>query len=134
MEHDSAWKEVLENLFEDFLLFFFPHIHQEIDFSKGYDFLDKELQQIIRDSKTGTRIVDNLVKVFLIDGSEKWLLIHIEIQGYEQEEFPERMYVYNYRIFDKFRKEVASLALLTDDNPKFRPTEYRRAPFTSLLI
>ncbi len=43
------------------------------------------------------------------------------------EEFPERMYIYNYRIFDKFRKEVVSLVLLTDDNPNFRPREYQRS-------
>jgi len=52
------------------------------------------------------------------------LLIHIEIQGYEEREFPERMFTYNYRIFDKVRKEVVSLALLTDANPNFRPNEY----------
>lgn len=65
--------------------------------------------------------------MYLRDGSETWLLIHIEIQGYEEKEFPERMYIYNYRIFDKFRKNVISLALLTDDNPKFRPNEYNRS-------
>jgi len=127
MEQDSPWKEVLEDLFEDFLAFFFSHIHKEIDFSRGYEFLDKELQQIVAISETGKRIVDKLVKVYLRDGSEKWLLIHIEIQGYEEKEFPERMYIYNYRIFDKFRKEVVSLALLTDDNPNFYPSEYRRS-------
>jgi hypothetical protein len=37
------------------------------------------------------------------------------------------MYIYNYRIFDKFRKTVISLALLTDDDLRFRPTEYRRS-------
>jgi len=37
------------------------------------------------------------------------------------------MYVYNYRIFDKFKHEVISLALLTDENPNFRPNEYSRA-------
>lgn len=63
MDYDSPWKEVVEDLFEPFLLFFFP----------------------------------------------------------------ERMYVYNYRIFDKFQKEVISLALLTDDNPRFRPNEYHRS-------
>ena len=125
-EHDSAWKEVLEDLFEEFLLFFFPDIHHDIDFSRGYQFLDKELQKIIKGSNTGKRIVDKLVKVYLIDGSEKWLLIHIEIQGQEEKEFPERMYVYNYRLFDRYRRDVVSLAVLTDDNPQFRPTEYRR--------
>jgi hypothetical protein len=37
------------------------------------------------------------------------------------------MYIYNYRIFDKFRKDVVSLALLTDTSPKFRPNEYHRS-------
>jgi hypothetical protein len=37
------------------------------------------------------------------------------------------MYIYNYRIFDKFRKPVISLALLTDDNPSFCPREYHRS-------
>ncbi len=124
MEFDSPWKEILEDLFEPFLLFFFPQIHRDIDFSKSHEFLDQELQQIIKDSETGKRIVDKLVKVYLKDGSEKWLLIHIEIQGYAQEEFPERMYVYNYRIFDKFRRTVISLALLTDENPNFRPEAF----------
>jgi len=126
MEHDSAWKEVLEKLFEGFLFFFFPNIHKDIDFSRGFEFLDNELQQIAVESETAKRIVDKLAKVYLLDGSEQWLLIHIEIQGYEQKEFPERMYVYNYRIFDKFRREVISLALLTDENPDFRPNEYHR--------
>jgi hypothetical protein len=27
MDYDGPWKEAVEDLFEDFLLFFFPHIH-----------------------------------------------------------------------------------------------------------
>jgi hypothetical protein len=127
MEQDSPWKDVVEDLFEAFLFFFFPDVHKEIDFSKGYQFLDKELQKIIKSSKTGKRYADKLAKVYLVDGSEKWLLIHIEIQGYEEKEFPERMFIYYYRIFDKFRKAVISLAVLTDDKPAFRPNEYSRA-------
>lgn len=68
MEQDSPWKEALEELFEDFVENFFLHIHQEIDFSKGYEFLDQELQQIAVSSETGKRVVDKLVKVYLIDG------------------------------------------------------------------
>jgi len=127
MEHDSAWKEVLEKLFEKFLSFFFPNIHKDSDFSRGFDFLDNELQQIAVESESGKRVVDKLVRVHLRNGLEQWLLGHIEIQGYEQKEFPERMYVYNYRIFDKFKHEVINLALLTDENPNFRPNEYSRA-------
>ena len=38
--------------------------------------------------------------------------------------FPWRMYVYTYRIFDKYNKEVASFAVLGDDNPSWRPRSY----------
>jgi len=37
-----------------------------------------------QEDDTGHRVVNKLVKVFLLDGSEKWLLIHIEIQGYRE--------------------------------------------------
>jgi hypothetical protein len=122
---DQAWKEIIEKLFSDFLAFFFPQIYRDIDFSRGFEFLDKELQKILKGSKVGKRIVDKLVKVYLNDGSEKWLLIHIEVQGYQEENFAERIYIYNYRIFDRYRKEVISLALLTDTDSNYRPTTFQ---------
>jgi len=121
---DQAWKEIIEKLFPDFLAFFFPQIYSDIDFSRGVEFLDKELQKILKGSELGKKIVDKLVKVYLNDGSEKWLLIHIEVQGYQEENFSERIYIYNYRIFDRYRKEVISLALLTDTNKNYRPTVF----------
>ena len=127
MEQDSPWKEVLEELFEEFLEFYFPEVHRDLDFGQGYEFLDKELEQILVASETGGRVVDKLVKVFLREGGERWLLIHLEIQSYAQEKFPERMFVYNYRIFDGLQKEVASLAFLTDNDPSFRPSSYQRS-------
>ncbi len=125
VSHDSLWKDILEQLFQEFLQFFFPAIYKDIDFTRGYQFLDKELNRIIKKSDTGKRIVDKLVKVYLKDGTEKWLLIHIEIQGYRQKNFAERMFVYNYQIFDRYRREVISLALLTDTDVHFRPAEYK---------
>lgn len=121
---DQAWKEIIEKLFPDFLAFFFPQIYSDIDFSRGVEFLDKELQKILKGSELGKKIVDKLVKVYLNDGSEKWLLIHIEVQGYQEENFSERIYIYNYRIFDRYRKEVISLALLTDTNKNYRPIAF----------
>ena len=41
MEYDSPWKEALEQYFESFMELFFPKIHSEVDWSKGYEFLDK---------------------------------------------------------------------------------------------
>ena len=122
---DEAWKVIIEKLFPDFLAFFFPQIYKDINLSRGFEFLDKELQKILKRSEVGKKIVDKLVKVYLNDGSEKWLLIHIEVQGYQEEKFSERIYIYNYRIFDRYRKEVISLALLTDANINYRPTTFQ---------
>ncbi|MFC2993580.1 hypothetical protein [Halomonas tibetensis] len=46
----------------------FPAIHQQVDWSKGYSFLDKELQQITADANSGRRYADKLIKVYALDG------------------------------------------------------------------
>jgi hypothetical protein len=66
--------------FEDFVQFFFPQIHAEIDWIQGYDFLDRELLQVVRDAELGKRVADKLVKVWKLSGEETWVLAHIEIQ------------------------------------------------------
>jgi hypothetical protein len=125
-DYDSPWKEALDRYFELFLAFFFPQVHAAVDWSRGYEFLDKELQQLTADAELGRRYADKLVKVWLRDGGETWLLIHIEVQGQRDSDFPRRMYVYNYRIFDRYNHEVVSLAVLADDDVDWRPDEYRR--------
>ena len=30
-DQDNGWKEMLDGFFEDFVAFFFPHIHADID-------------------------------------------------------------------------------------------------------
>lgn len=78
----------------------------------------KELQQVVRDAETCVRRVDKLVRVTLKEsGQEAWILIHIEIQGQPEKVFAERMYIYNYRLFDKYKRRVVSLAVLTDSDP-----------------
>jgi hypothetical protein len=123
-DFDSPWKEALDCYFEAFLAFCFLQVHADIDWRHGYQMLDKELQQIIRQAKQGRRVVDKLVRVWLKTDEETWLLIHIEVQTQREKEFPKRMYVYNYRLFDRYDKEVISLAVLADDDPDWRPNHY----------
>jgi hypothetical protein len=61
------------------MAFFFPQAHAEIDWPRGYEVLDKELQQVVRAAETGRRVVDKLVKVWRRDGQEAWVLIHVEV-------------------------------------------------------
>jgi Domain of unknown function (DUF4351) len=70
--------------------------------------------------------VDKLVKVYLRNGEEKWLLLHVEIQNQKEEEFSERVYIYSTRLFDKFRREVASFAILGDTDRHWRPQSFHQ--------
>src|SRR5688500_12566646 len=98
------------------MAFFFPQAHGEIDWTRGYEILDTELSQIVRDAELGPRRVDRLFKVWRASGEEAWILIHIEVQNQRDAGLPKRMFDYHYRIFDKFDREPVSLAILGDDN------------------
>jgi len=126
-DYDSPWKEAIEQYFAPFLAFFFPVVHAGIAWDRGYEFLDTELERVVRDATIGRRYADKLVKVFLVDGTETWLLIHIEVQGYPDPDFAQRMFVYYYRIFDRYGVDVVSLALCTDVLPAAHTAPYQRA-------
>jgi hypothetical protein len=121
---DSPWKEVLDCYFRAFLSFFFPHIHDAIDWSQPVESLDKELLQVMPDAETGARFVDKLVKVWRLDGTAEWVLIHVEVQYQTVTTFPKRMFVYYYRLLDRYAQKVVSLAILGDQRADWRPDVY----------
>lgn len=123
-EYDSPWKQILQLYFEEFMLFFFPQAHGEIDWIRQPEFLDKELEQVVRDAELGKRLADKLVKIYRIGGEETWILIHLEIQSQSESDFSERMFIYNYRIYDRYKRSVASLAVLGDEQVNWRPNQF----------
>ncbi len=128
-KYDSAWKEVIEKLFQQFLEFFFPALHDAIDFSKKIEFLDTGMRPINPFSDMGDRASDVLVKVRLKTGEYSYIFIfiHLEIQSQPLADFMKKMYIYNYRTFDKRIETdvpVISAAIFTDANENYRPDEY----------
>ncbi len=124
-DYDSPWKDILDQFFEDFMEFYFAAAAAQIDWARGYEFLDKELQKITADAAIGRRTVDKLIKVWLKNGSELWVLIHVEVQGQRETDFTLRVYVYHYRIFDRYHAPVATFVILADEDENWRPSEYR---------
>jgi len=123
-DFDSPWKDAPQAYLPSFLLLFFADIHADINWTRGYESLDKEFQQLLRKAKIGKRLADKLFKVWLKDGSERWLLIHIEIQGDYEKEFPERMFEYHVAIRRMYNHKAVGLAVLCDDNATWRPSRY----------
>jgi hypothetical protein len=68
-DYDSPWKEILEHFFQQFMAFFFPVAHADIDWVRDYVPLDKELQQVVCDAATGPRRVDKLMRGNRLDPS-----------------------------------------------------------------
>ena len=128
-DYDTPWKEVVRDHFPEFMAFYFPQAHAAIDWSRPHDFLDQEFAALTRDAELGRRVLDKLVRVHLRTGGEQWVLVHLEVQGRHDKDFAERIFVYNYRVYDRYRRPVASLALLTDASKCWRP----RAFFYRLL-
>jgi hypothetical protein len=123
-DNDSPWKEILEAYFPQAMQFFFPQTAALIDWERPYEFMDKEFQKIDPDASVGRRYVDKLVKAWGIAGTELWLLIHVEVQGMPEDDFAERMFSYNLRIYDYFRKGAISVAILCDTDPNWRPSGF----------
>mgnify|MGYP001172711702 CR=1 FL=1 len=79
IDYDGAWKEALEQYLQPFLALCFPAVADGIDWHQPVEFLDQELQQVVRDADLGKQRTDKLVKVQRLDGTEEWLLIHLEV-------------------------------------------------------
>lgn len=123
------WNVLLGELFDDFLYFFFPKAAGQLDMERGFTFLDSELVPLSppEDDQFTNRHADKLVKVFTRKGGGVWKLLHIEIQGYAQENFPARMFQCFYRIREKYRRPVSSLAIFADDNKNFHPDRFEQS-------
>ncbi len=126
-DYDSPWKDLLDRWHQRFLEFFFPVAAADIDWSRGYEFLDKELQKVTRRAVVGRRHVDKLIKVWRRSGQETWVLIHTEVQGNRETDFARRLYTYHSRLTDRYNRPVVTLVVLTDDHPDWRPERYEHA-------
>ncbi len=124
---DELWKAIIPMLWVHFIHFCLEDWVDKIDFTKKPEFLDKELKRLRLRAKSKNRAVDFLVRVHLKDGTTKTLLFHIEIQGYADGKFGERLFQYYYRIGDLLQEPIETLVIMIDDDPTFLPCEYKQS-------
>ena len=120
-DRDSPWKEALDRWLEPFAALLFPRLHALVDWSRGWEALDAELQAVVRDAELGRRLADRLYRVWRRDGAEAVLYVHVEVQGAREAGFEERLFVYFSRLRDRYGGSVITLAVLADDDPGWRP-------------
>lgn len=123
-DYDGVWKDGLDYFFRHFLRLFFPAIHADIDWKRGYKALDKELTRIVPPAEVGKQVVDKLFQVYRKQGQPALIYIHLEVQAQRDRRLPERIYIYNCLLFLRYKKPILSLVVLGDDQPKWRPGEF----------
>lgn len=131
--YDTPWKAAITSHFDEFMAFYFPAAHAAIDWSVAPSFLDQELAEFSRVARVGRRRLDKLIRVVPLNGSPQLVYIHIEVQGWPDHEFSERLFSYHYRLYDRFRCPIASLVILADGSPAWRPCEFRYELFDCSL-
>ena len=122
-DYDELWKDFIADFWREILEKFIPSLYVKADLNHEPEFLDKELHDILaafndNDDKTPKRYVDKLLKIFLKDGGEEWVLLHIEIQNKGGENFALRMFRYYCLLFIHYKKNPVALAILTASRPK----------------
>lgn len=129
VDYDNPWKEILESYLKQFLELCLSDLHAAIDWSVPARVRDKELQRIAPESPVGVRIADKLFEVRLLDGLTAWIMIHVEVQNQREKDFQKRMFVYYYRILERYNKPLVSIAILGDEQPSWRPSEFTQDTF-----
>ncbi len=135
-DFDGIWKEFIRDFWPVILRDFIPDLYEAADIERGAEFLDKEMHEISQEADGGSEAVskwyvDNLLKIYLKDGREEWVLLHIEVQGKGGEIISLRMFRYSCIIFLKYGKHPAAMAILTAKRPKKEgdPSIYRADVF-----
>lgn len=126
-KNDILLKGAFEEAFPDLLRFFFTDADLVFDMERGFEFMDKELLELFPDLETkgGSRFVDLLVKTYSPEGSERWMLIHIEIQAQNDSNFGKRMFQYFYRIYDRYNVPISALAVFTGGRSQAGCSDYQ---------
>jgi hypothetical protein len=125
LTQDELWKLIIPILWSDFLQYYLPEWEEDIDFSRTPEFLDKDLKRLMPKGKSKNRAVDILMRVYMKDGTTKAFLLHIEVQAYFDPLFTKRLYQYYYRISDLLQEPIETLVIMIDEDPNYRPSEYR---------
>lgn len=112
IDFDARWKELIIEFTDQFILYFFPTLYPLVDFSQDLEFIEQELLNIFpEETLAGKKVSDKLLKVKLLNGTERWLLIHIEIEGKGNSNYGQQMFRYYYRIFDKYNIDITAIVI-----------------------
>jgi len=137
-DHDDFYKSLIKRFFWYFLEMALPELYADADINGAYEFLDKEFSDILNtgDSEIheSPHFADYVIKVPMKNGGEKWLILHLEIQGKGGETLSVRMYHYKCLIYAHYKKEPVALVVITDKRPTGEASGYAHSHYGTKTI
>jgi predicted transposase/invertase (TIGR01784 family) len=118
--HDEAFKKLLQTFFAEFIELFFPELDRLLDHSQSRFLMQELLVDIVGEE---SKHVDLLLET-RYNLTDAYVLVHLEPQSYHQSDFPERMFIYFGRLFERHRKLhklIIPIAIFTSDDRKEEP-------------
>jgi hypothetical protein len=110
---DRSWRDILTENVDDAILFFMPDLAADRDYGKKPQLVPTELPAIGTDSDKGSRNTDVGLSIPLKTGTDQRVAFHIEQQHAKDPDFALRMFQSYYRMSDRLRIPVTSLAIFT---------------------
>jgi hypothetical protein len=124
-DYDGAWKDLLHTRLREVLACYFPAVAAAVDWSEPARFLDQELRELrIAEDAVGNR-VDVLVEVRTLEGETQVIYLHMEVQSFQEEEFPARLHACFQGLSRATGCDVVTLAVLADLRADWKPDTYR---------
>ncbi len=129
VDHDRLYKELLQTFFKEFMELFYPKVSAVINYGH-VKFLSEE---VFSDLVGGTtERVDLAVETMLLEGgemeagreAETLIIIHLEPQSYYQEDFPERMFLYSSKLYEKYRRRILPIAVFSHTRQEKEPSRF----------
>ena len=139
IDHDRLYKELLQTFFKEFMELFYPKVSAVIDYGH-LKFLSEE---VFSDLVGGTtERVDLAVETMLLEEGgnrerqedKTLIIIHLEPQSYYQEDFPERMFLYSSKLYEKYRRRILPIAVFSHARQQREPSRFSWSfPFLKVM-
>lgn len=123
--YGSAWNDVIEACFTD-IIKYISDLDTRLDLELPHEFLNRDFQQINRELEIIGEYTSKLVRVWVNQPEEEWVLLHLHVQGEYFEELPRKMYIQSGRVFNHFDQHPLTIVLLCDEDKNWRPDGFSR--------
>ena len=135
-DFDGIWKTALQTWLPQCVALFWPDTYQRIDWAVAPVFLDKALRRLERLTKQREKRLDLLAQLALKGGGKALLLLHLEVQaGRISLRFPERMFHYRIRLYERYPGHaLLSCAIYLDREHDLGHEVFRTGDFGDELI